>query len=229
VFNIKVYCFSPFRGITGWLHINLFCASLVGRFLQQVPLHREWPPGFPERFLPERIWLDPTGRVLFGAGDRAYRLVGGRFEPAPEAALATRDDGADLSDVASRDEIRQVARRDGAVAAATGGGLFERVDGGPWGRLAPRDPRGLVWGATDVRGVAYDAAGRLVVATPAGIARRREEALERREGAAWEFFTGAEGLPVADFTAVAAAPDGRVSGRSSSTPTPTAGRRSSAE
>ncbi len=182
----------------------------VGRFLQQVPLHRELPPGFPERFLPERVWIDPTGRVLFGAGDRAYRLEGERFEPAPEAALATRDDGEDLSDVAPRNEIRQVARRDGAVAAATGGGLFERVDGGPWGRLAPRDPRGLVWGATDVRGVAYDAAGRLVVATPAGIARRREEVLERREGAAWDFFTGAEGIPVADFTAVAAAPDGRV-------------------
>lgn len=164
----------------------------VGRFLQQVPLHREWPPGFPERFLPERVWLDPTGRVLFGAGDRAYRLEGGRFEPAPEAALAARDDGEDLSDVAPRDEIRQVARRDGAVAAATGGGLFERVDGGPWGRLTPRDRRGLVWGATDVRGVAYDAAGRLIVATPAGIARHREEALEQREGAAWEFFTGAE-------------------------------------
>ena len=185
-------------------------ARPVGRFLQQVPLHREWPPGLPERFLPERVWIDPTGRVLFGAGNSAYRLEGGGFEPAPEAALATRDNGEDLSDVAPRDEIRQVARRDGAVAAATGGGLFERVDGGPWERLAPRDPRGLVWGATDVRGVAYDAAGRLVVATPAGIARRREEALERREGAAWEFFTGAEGLPVADFTAVAAAPDGRV-------------------
>ena len=63
-------------------------ARPVGRFLQQVPLHREWPPGLPERFLPERVWIDPTGRVLFGAGNSAYRLEGGGFEPAPEAALA---------------------------------------------------------------------------------------------------------------------------------------------
>jgi len=183
----------------------------VGRFRQLVPLHRELPPGLPARFLPERVWLDPTGRVLFGAGDRVYRLGEEGFEPAPEVALATGDGGEDLSAVAPGDEIRQVARRgDGTIAAATAGGLFERVDDGPWERLAPRDPRGLVWGAADVRGVAYDAAGRLVVATPAGIARRRGGKVEGKEGLAWDFFTGAEGLPVADFTRIAAAPDGRV-------------------
>lgn len=115
-----------------------------------------------------------------------------------------RDGGEDLSAVVPEAIIRQVARRaDGAVAAATSAGLFERHPEGPWRLLAPVDPRGLVWLAADVRGVAYDARDRLVVAAPAGVARRDNSG-------GWEFFTGADGLPVADMTAVAAAADGTV-------------------
>jgi len=179
----------------------------VGRFLQQVPLHRSLPPGLPERFSPDRVWVDGEGRVHFGADARVYRLEAGRFEAVAESVVPARDAGVDPSDGSTRRDVRQVAgRKDGTLAVATAEGLFERVDGRRWERLTPSDARGLVWGGSDVRGVAYDAAGRLVVATPAGVARRGAG----DGAAAWEFFTGAEGLPVADFTAVAAAPDGRV-------------------
>jgi hypothetical protein len=181
----------------------------VGRFSQAVPLHRSLPPGLPDRFVPERVWLDPTGSVRILSKGAVHRFAGGRFETLPDDAPPPRDGGDDLAGVESADAIRQrAASRDGSVALATAGGLFERIGGGRWEKLAPRDRRGLVWGTGDVRGVAYDAAGRLVVAMPAGVARRRAGRGEGED--AWEFFTGADGVPVTDFTVVAAAPDGTV-------------------
>lgn len=174
----------------------------VGAFVQRVPLHRELPPGLPEGFRPVRAWIDREGSPVVADGDAAFRLDGGGF--ARVAATApSRDGGEDLQAVAPGAEVRQITRRgDGAVAAATSSGLFERGAGGAWERLAPVDARGLVWAAVDVRGVAYDSSDRLVVATPGGVARRAAEG--------WEFFDGSRGLPVADFTAVAAASDGTV-------------------
>ncbi len=174
----------------------------VGPFVQRVTEHRNLPPGLPSGFLPRRAWIGDDGAVYLGDGVATFRLVEGRFAAASVVA-PRRDGGENLSLVAPEADVRQVVRRgDGTTAAATSAGVYERVAGGLWQRLAPVDERGLVWGAGDTRGVAYDTHGRLVVATPAGVARRGQDG--------WEFFTGAEGLPVADFTVVASAPDGTV-------------------
>ena len=174
----------------------------VGPFVQRVTEHRNLPPGLPPGFLPRRTWIGDDGAVHLGDGVATFRLVTGRFSAA-SVATPRRDGGENLSLVAPTADVRQVARRgDGTTAAATSEGVYERVADGPWQRLAPVDERGLVWGTGDIRGVAYDTHGRLVVATPAGVARRGQDG--------WEFFTGAEGLPVADFTVVASAPDGTV-------------------
>ena len=174
----------------------------VGPFVQRVTEHRNLPPGLPAGFLPRRAWIGDDGAVHLGDGVATFRLVEGRFAAASVAA-PRRDGGENLSLVALEADVRQVVRRgDGTTAAATSAGVYERVAGGPWQRVVPVDEGGLVWGAGDTRGVAYDTHGRLVVATPAGVARRGQDG--------WEFFTGAEGLPVADFTVVASAPDGTV-------------------
>jgi hypothetical protein len=180
---------------------------VVGRFVQRVPLHRTLPPGLPADFSPRRVWFEGDRRVHVADGGRVFRLDEGRFAEVGDSLPPDRDGGGDLAGAVPEGEVRQVARRgDGTVAAALSTGLVERPAGGAWGRLAPSDSRGLVWGASDVRGVAYDSGGRLVVATAAGVARRGEG---ERKGA-WEFFTGAEGLPVADFTMVTAGDDGSV-------------------
>jgi len=174
----------------------------VGPFVQRVTEHRNLPPGLPPGFVPRRTWIGDDGAVHLGDGVATFRLVTGRFSAA-SVATPRRDGGENLSLVAPTADVRQVARRgDGTTAAATSEGVYERVADGPWQRLAPVDERGLVWGTGDIRGVAYDTHGRLVVATPAGVARRGQDG--------WEFFTGAEGLPVADFTVMASAPDGTV-------------------
>lgn len=174
----------------------------AGRFVQAVPSHRALPPGLPPAARPSRVWLAADGSPCVGDGTNAWRLAAAGFEPVAEAPPA-RDAGADLAAVVPGAEVRQVARRaDGMAAAATSAGLFERPPGGAWRRLEPIDRAGRVWAAADVRGVAYDVVGRLVVATPAGVVRRGTEGDE--------CFTGADGLPVADFTAVAAGPDGTV-------------------
>lgn len=174
----------------------------VGGFVQRVPIHRELPAGLPAGFVPARVWRGADdGLHLAGAG-ASFRLGERGFSPDATPA-PPRDGGIDPAGFAAGAAVRQVARDGGGrVAVATSAGLFERDGDGGFARLAPADARGLVWAAADVRGVAYDAAGRLIVATPAGVMRR--------EGDAWDFFAGAEGLPVADFTAVAAAPDGTV-------------------
>ena len=174
----------------------------AGRFVQRVPSHRTLPPGLPADFRPSRVWLGPDGVPCLGDGAATWRLGVAAFEPLVTTAPA-RDGGVDLSVAAPGAEVRQVARHaDGTIAAATSAGLFERPPGGAWTRLEPVDGRGLPWATADVRGVAFDAAGRLVVATPAGVVRRGAEG--------FECFGGPEGLPVADFTAVAAGPDGTV-------------------
>ena len=174
----------------------------VGTFVQRVPIHRELPAGLPAGFVPTRVWIDDHAALHVADASDTYRLNDARFEPAPGRPPSRRG-AVDLAGVPADTAVRQVALGPGGRAAAsTAGGLFERTGGDSWERLAPRDARGLLWANHDVRGVAWDAAGRLVVATPAGIARRDERG--------WEFFTGAEGLPVADFTTIAAAADGTV-------------------
>ena len=174
----------------------------VGEFVQRVPLHRELPAALPEGFTPRRVWVDEDAVLHVGDAAATLRFGDGRFEPVP-VAPPPRGGTVDTDGLPEGADLRQAAiGPDGRIVVATSAGVHERFGASPWRRLVPVDARGLEWAQGDVRGVARDAAGRLVVATPAGIARR--------DGEAWEFFTGSEGLPVADFTAVAAAGDGTV-------------------
>jgi len=89
---------------------------------------------------------------------------------------------------------------DGEEALAAADGLYVRRPGGRWEALHPRQG-GRSWAPNDVRGVAYDAAGRLWFASPQGVGCRGKE---------WTLYTGEDGLPYDDFTAVAAGGDGAV-------------------
>jgi len=93
-------------------------------------------------------------------------------------------------------EVRQVAQsRDGRAAAATSSGLFLRDGSGVWRRAYPRQgPRS--WAPEDVRGVAFDAEGRLWCASV--------ESVASYGAGQWTLYTGYEGLPYDDFTCVAA-------------------------
>jgi hypothetical protein len=98
--------------------------------------------------------------------------------------------------------VRQSARAaDGQQAEAREDGLFLRTATGAWERLFPRSGN-RSWAPVDVRGVAFDAAGRLWFASPQGVGCL--------DGAAWRLWTGPDGLPYDDFTTVAAGEPGVV-------------------
>ncbi|MEK7706694.1 MAG: hypothetical protein AAB380_01700 [Verrucomicrobiota bacterium] len=96
--------------------------------------------------------------------------------------------------------IFQVAVGSRMVVGAAAG-LFQKEADGKWTRLFPADKAGRSWAPINVRGVAYDARGRLWFASPQGVGRLEKE---------WTLFTGAEGLPYNDFTTMAAGEDGVV-------------------
>jgi hypothetical protein len=87
------------------------------------------------------------------------------------------------------------------MAAAAASGLYLKRPGGDWERLFPRTAS-RSWAPVDVRGVAFDSAGRLWFASPQGAGRF--------DGHDWALYTGGEGLPYADFTSVAAGENGVV-------------------
>ena len=105
------------------------------------------------------------------------------------------------TDIPEHLDVRQFASHDGREAVATATGIWERVDQADWQRLTVADRLGRHWAAADVRGVTYDASGRLWFATLAGVGYRDDD---------WHFFSGRDGLPFNDFTCCAAAPNGDV-------------------
>jgi hypothetical protein len=132
----------------------------------------------------DRVLLSTT-RGLFVLSDRRLELDTGL------AALT-----------GSNAAIRQAAvADDGRIAAAGAAGLFLKPPTGAWQRLLPKSGK-RSWAPADVRGVAFDHAGRLWFAGPEGVGVL--------EGASWSLFTGADGLPYDDFTTVAAGEPGVV-------------------
>jgi hypothetical protein len=97
-------------------------------------------------------------------------------------------------------DVRQTAARDGRIAVASSSGFYVNSANG-WERLLPRSGK-RSWAPVDVRGVAFDARGRLWFASPQGVGCL--------DGATWTLYTGADGLPYDDFTTVAAGADGSV-------------------
>lgn len=137
------------------------------------------------------IWAETSeGWAVFREGKWAT-------EAAPEELV---DAGRAPADLAAG-HVRQIARRGSRQVAAAEDGLFE-YDGEQWSRVNVSDGQGRLWAVADVRGVAFDARGRLWVATLAGVACEDQ--------GQWTFYTGADGLPYNDFTTVEAGPDGVV-------------------
>jgi hypothetical protein len=99
-------------------------------------------------------------------------------------------------------KINQLATGpDHLLWAATDEGLRVQTSEG-WHAYAVRDGLGRAWAVEDVRGVAFDSAGRLWFATRAGVG------CETR--GVWRFYEGRDGLPWNDFTGMAPGPDGSV-------------------
>ena len=100
-----------------------------------------------------------------------------------------------------RGAVFAVALRDSGDAAAGGAaGLLSR-NGTDWVQEFPRDGS-RSWAPADVRGLGFDAKQRLWFFSPQGAGVK--------DGSSWKLFTGAEGLPYDDATALAAGPGGEV-------------------
>lgn len=89
----------------------------------------------------------------------------------------------------------------GEVIAAARSGLFCREDS-QWIPVRVPGPGGLDWGRAEALGAAFDSAGRLWLATPAGAACRT--------ASGWRFFEGKDGLPWNEFTTIAPGPQGEI-------------------
>ena len=101
--------------------------------------------------------------------------------------------------VPSRADVRDVAQHGNEVAIAAQQGLF-LGNGDDWEMALPRQGD-VRWAPIDVRGVTYDANGRLWFASPQGVGCRELDGT-------WRLYTGHDGLPYNDFTCVAAGPRG---------------------
>ena len=174
----------------------------VGRFLQQIHEPHTMTEGLPSADV-RRIWIDAAGRVTAATTDGIVLHDGGRWVAAavdtvpPDPVPLDAADRAALEAASSGTALRRAVHRAGAWAVAADSGLYVR-DGGSWRLELPRE--GVVrWAPVDVRGVAYDAAGRLWFAAPHGVGYRAGDG-------SWRLFTGADGLPFNDFTCIAAGP-----------------------
>lgn len=125
------------------------------------------------------------GRLFAATAAGGAVFANGRFTPA--AALSLSENTA--------------VAPDGREARTTADGLFLREKGGAWRALHPADGA-RSWAPQDVRGVAFDAQGRLWFASPQGVGCL--------DGGKWRLYTSAEGLPYDDFTSVAAGENGVV-------------------
>lgn len=127
------------------------------------------------------------GDVWIGTAEGVYQLRSGRAVRAPLPV--------------ARVSVRQIAvNASGEAAVAAGEGLFV-LESGEWKRQFPRQGE-RSWAPVDVRGVAYDARGRLWFASPQGAGCRN--------AGTWKLYTGLEGLPYDDFTTMTAGEDGVV-------------------
>jgi hypothetical protein len=141
------------------------------------------------------VAVDPDGSVWAVTANGAQRRRDGRWT---QESASPRVQPRDLP----TGDVRQLAyAHDGRVAAALDTGLYLKRPGGNWERLLPRSGK-RSWAPIDVRGVAFDARGRLWFASPQGVGCL--------DGTAWTLYTGADGLPYDDFTTAAAGGDGAV-------------------
>ena len=102
----------------------------------------------------------------------------------------------------SMGQVNQIAiSPDGQLHVASSGGLFRQSAGG-WERIEIVDDGGRAWAVTNVLGVTFDSKEQLWFASKAGVGCL--------SGGRWKFYEGKDGLPWADFTCIAAGPEGEV-------------------
>jgi hypothetical protein len=168
----------------------------VSSYPQEVARHRERQTGLPSADV-SAVMFGADGVVLAETSAGWARWDDDHWTPSDAVAKPTADglpEGLAIAQLA--------AGPDGAQAAATNAGLFERSGDAEWQRLRVADGLGRLWAEEDVRGVTYDKDGRLWVATLAGVGCRDTEG--------WTFHDGSDGLPYNDFTCAAAGGDGSV-------------------
>ncbi len=176
-----------------WTGIFVLCACgtlmgqplRVGTFAAEIRTEFTMKQGLPSNDV-LRVWLDAGGRVWAATAAGTARLEGDRWVREPASPPAA---------------VRSASGSGGVVAEAREEGLFLRRSAGKPERLFPSDGR-RSWAPRDVRGVVFDAKGRLWFCSPQGVGVL--------EGGRWALYTGAEGLPYDDFTAIAAGGDGSV-------------------
>ncbi len=170
----------------------------VGRFNQEIALHRERQGGLPSRNV-LRIVADGQGRTV-AETDRGFaRWQGDQWQPCDPLPLRRTP-----SLPPDTEQTQLTSAPDGKKwALASQQGLFEKAGGEDWRRLKVADGLGRLWAESDVRGATYDTQGRLWFASLAGIGCRELNGQ-------WRFWEGKDGLPYNDFTSAAAGPDGSV-------------------
>lgn len=169
----------------------------TGVFPQEIARHRSLQQGLPSLDV-SHLEREEDGRLIAYTAAGAAILEEGRWNP---TARERRK-----SPVAMPPEVqvRQwAAGPSRSFAVASDQGLFEKRADDPWQRVQVADGVGRLWATSDVRGVTYDANGRLWFATRAGVGCRLADG-------SWTFYTGHEGLPYNDFTCCAAGQDGSV-------------------
>ncbi len=101
----------------------------------------------------------------------------------------------------SEKAVREVAvASDGRMAVVAMAGIFVKTSGGAWTDVFPRNAS-RSWAPFDVRGVAFDSKNRMWFASAQGVGCQDD---------GWRLYTGPDGLPYNDFTALAADKNGAV-------------------
>lgn len=155
----------------------------VGTFAAETRVFHTTQTGLPsDDVVDVRVALDGTVTAVTAKG--AVSLAAGKWEASKVAA-----------------KMAVVKSADGRMAEGRAGGLFVKEKRGGWQRVFPSDGR-RSWAPVDVKGVAFDARGRLWFASPQGVGVE--------DHGKWTLYTGAEGLPYDDFTCVAAGEGGVV-------------------
>ncbi len=143
------------------------------------------------------VTINSSGKVLAVSATGTVTLDNQKWIPAAQSASRNEPQ----PDSALTGNVRQRATAsDGRIAIAAANGLFLKQTGGAWQALTPGDGQ-RSWAPRDVRGVAFDTAGRLWFASPQGAG-----CLDK----SWKLYTGHEGLPYDDFTTMEAGEPGVV-------------------
>ena len=174
----------------------------IGKFPQEVAATYTDEDGLPSNNV-LAVCIDKSGAV-WASTDKGWAVLRNRTWATANAPGIGRLVGhvATEAYLAISAKVNQaVLSPGGAVVLATDQGLLiQRKDNVK--AVIVGDGLGRRWGASDVRGVAFDTRGQLWFATLAGVACRTM--------GGWRFYSGKEGLPYNDFTVVEPGPDGVV-------------------